>query len=217
LLEGLKKLVAELNKELPKNRLVTMTSGNVSGRDSSSGLVAIKPSGISFEALTPDDIVIVDLDGCVVEGSRKPSVDTATHLYIYRHRPDVNGIVHTHSNYATSFAALGQPIPAVLTAIADEFGGPIPCAPYCKIGEEEIGQAVVKYIGSSPAILMQNHGVFTIGPTPEEALKAAVMLEDVAKTVHLAMLRGEPIPIPPEEVARAHRRYVEKYGQKVEE
>lgn len=217
MLEGLKKLVAELNKELPKNRLVTMTSGNVSGRDSSSGLVAIKPSGISFEALTPDDIVIVDLDGCVVEGSRKPSVDTATHLYIYRHRPDVNGIVHTHSNYATSFAALGQPIPAVLTAIADEFGGPIPCAPYCKIGEEEIGQAVVKYIGSSPAILMQNHGVFTIGPTPEEALKAAVMLEDVAKTVHLAMLRGEPIPIPPEEVARAHRRYVEKYGQKVEE
>jgi len=217
LLEGLKKLVAELNKELPKNRLVTMTSGNVSGRDSSSGLVAIKPSGISFEALAPDDIVIVDLDGCVVEGSRKPSVDTATHLYIYRHRPDVNGIVHTHSNYATSFAALGQPIPAVLTAIADEFGGPIPCAPYCKIGEEEIGQAVVKYIGSSPAILMQNHGVFTIGPTPEEALKAAVMLEDVAKTVHLAMLRGEPIPIPPEEVARAHRRYVEKYGQKVEE
>lgn len=217
MLEGLKKLVAELNKELPKNRLVTMTSGNVSGRDSSSGLVAIKPSGISFEALAPDDIVIVDLDGCVVEGSRKPSVDTATHLYIYRHRPDVNGIVHTHSNYATSFAALGQPIPAVLTAIADEFGGPIPCAPYCKIGEEEIGQAVVKYIGSSPAILMQNHGVFTIGPTPEEALKAAVMLEDVAKTVHLAMLRGEPIPIPPEEVARAHRRYVEKYGQKVEE
>ena len=217
MLEGLKKLVAELNKELPKNRLVTMTSGNVSGRDSSSGLVAIKPSGISFEALAPDDIVIVDLDGCVVEGSRKPSVDTATHLYIYRHRPDVNGIVHTHSNYATSFAALGQPIPAVLTAIADEFGGQIPCAPYCKIGEEEIGQAVVKYIGSSPAILMQNHGVFTIGPTPEEALKAAVMLEDVAKTVHLAMLRGEPIPIPPEEVARAHRRYVEKYGQKVEE
>jgi len=214
LLEELKRLIAELNKELPKNRLVTMTSGNVSGRDASSGLVAIKPSGVSFDELTHDDIVIVDLNGRVVEGGRKPSVDTATHLYIYRHRPDVNGIVHTHSNYATSFAALGQPIPAVLTAIADEFGGPIPCAPYCKIGEEEIGQAVVKHIGASPAVLMQNHGVFTIGSTPEEAFKAAVMLEDVAKTVHLAMLRGEPIPIPPEEVERAHRRYVKKYGQK---
>jgi len=125
----------------------------------------------------------------------------------------VNGIVHTHSNYATSFAALGQPIPAVLTAIADEFGGPIPCGPYCQIGEEEIGQAVVQHIGSSPAILLQNHGVFTVGPTPEAALKAAVMVEDVAKTVHLAMLRGTPIPIPPEEVERGRRRYVEKYGQ----
>jgi L-ribulose-5-phosphate 4-epimerase len=213
MLDELKKLVCELDKELPKRGLVTMTSGNVSGRDPVSGYAVVKPSGVPFEALTPQDMVLVDLNGSVVEGTRKPSVDMPTHLYIYRHRPDVNGIVHTHSNYATSFAALGQPIPAVLTAIADEFGGPIPCGPYCQIGEEEIGQAVVQHIGSSPAILLQNHGVFTVGPTPEAALKAAVMVEDVAKTVHLAMLRGTPIPIPPEEVERGRRRYVEKYGQ----
>ena len=214
MLENLKQLICELNKELPRNRLVTMTSGNVSGRDPDTGCVVIKPSGVSFDSLKPDDMVIVDLNGNKLEGRLNGSVDTPTHLYIYRHRPDVNGVVHTHSNYATSFAALGQPIPAALTAIADEFGGPVPCGPYCQIGEEEIGRAVVDHIGDSPAILLQNHGVFTIGPTPQAALKAAVMLEDVAKTVHLALLKGRPIEIPPEEVARAHRRYKEKYGQK---
>ncbi|HOM71633.1 MAG TPA: L-ribulose-5-phosphate 4-epimerase [Armatimonadota bacterium] len=213
MLEELKSLICQLNKELPKNGLVTMTSGNVSGRDKQTGLVVIKPSGLSFELLKPEDMVVVDLEGNVVDGTRKPSVDTLTHLYIYRHREDVGGIVHTHSNYATSFAALGKPIPAVLTAIADEFGGPIPCAPYCQIGEEQIGKAVVEHIGQCPAILLQNHGVFTIGPNPESALKAAVMLEDVAKTVHLAMLRGNPIPIPQEEVERGHNRYINKYGQ----
>lgn len=205
--------VCQLNQQLPREGLVTMTSGNVSGRDPETGLIAIKPSGVSFEDLTPEKIPLVDIDGNVVEGDYKPSVDTATHLYIYRSRDDVRGVVHTHSNYATSFAALGQPIPCVLTAISDEFGGPVPCGPYCQIGEEEIGRAVVEHIGTSPAILLQNHGVFTIGPSPAAALKAAVMLEDVAKTVHLAMLRGTPIPIPDEEIARAHRRYVEKYGQ----
>jgi L-ribulose-5-phosphate 4-epimerase len=212
-LDELKRLVCELNKELPRNRLVTMTSGNVSARDADTGYVVLKPSGVSFEALSPEDMVIVDLNGKVIEGCKKPSVDTPTHLYIYRRRQDINGIVHTHSNYATSFAALGQPIPAVLTAIADEFGGPIPCGPYCRIGEEQIGQAVVEHIGSRPAILLQNHGVFAVGPTPEAALKAAVMVEDVAKTVHLAMLRGTPIPIPEEEIERGHKRYQEKYGQ----
>ena len=213
MLDELRTLVCELNKELPRRNLVTMTSGNVSGRDISTGCVVIKPSGVPFETLVPEDMVVVDLDGNIVEGGKKPSVDMPTHLYIYRHMPDVGGIVHTHSNYATSFAALGQPIPAVLTAIADEFGGPIPCGPYCQIGEEQIGQAVVEHIGRSPAILLQNHGVFAVGPTPRAAFKAAVMVEDVAKTVHLAMLRGTPIPIPPEEVERGHRRYVEKYGQ----
>ena len=214
ILPELRKLVCELNKELPANNLVTMTSGNVSGRDPESGYVVIKPSGISFEALTPESLSIVDLNGNVIESDLAPSVDTPTHLYIYRNMDYVNGVVHTHSNYATSFAALGQPIPAVLTAIADEFGGAIPCGPYCQIGEEEIGRAVVEHIGCCPAILLQNHGVFTVGPTPTAALKAAVMVEDVAKTVHLAMLRGTPIPIPEEEVQRGYRRYQDKYGQK---
>ena len=214
LLPELRRLVCEMNKELPRNRLVTMTSGNVSGRDPASGNVVIKPSGVSFDDLTPEKMTVVDLDGNIIEGDFAPSVDTATHLYIYRHMLRVNGVVHTHSNYATSFAALGQAIPAVLTAIADEFGGPIPCAPYCKIGEEEIGRAVVEHIGESPAILLRNHGVFTVGPDPRAALKAAVMVEDVAKTVHLAMLRGTPIPIPEEEVKRGYRRYQDKYGQR---
>lgn len=214
LLPALRTLVCEMNKELPRNGLVTMTSGNVSGRDPDTGYVVIKPSGVSFEALTPEKLSVVDNDGHIIESDLAPSVDTPTHLYIYRHMPHVNGVVHTHSNYATSFAALGQPIPAVLTAIADEFGGPIPCGPYCQIGEEQIGQAVVEHIGCCPAILLQNHGVFTVGPDPKAALKAAVMVEDVAKTVHLAMLRGEPIPIPEEEVRRGYRRYQDKYGQK---
>ncbi|MGQ9456528.1 MAG: L-ribulose-5-phosphate 4-epimerase [Armatimonadota bacterium] len=214
MLAGLRELVCEINKALPRERLVTMTSGNASGRDPESGYVVIKPSGVAFEELTPEKMVVVDLDCNVVEGDLKPSVDARTHVYIYRRRPDVNGIVHTHSNYATSFAALGMSIPVVLTAIADEFGQAIPCAPYAQIGEEQIGEAVVKYIGTCRAILLQNHGVFTIGPDPKEALKAAVMCEDVAKTVHLAMLKGTPIPIPEEEVRRAYKRYQEKYGQR---
>ena len=213
MLEALREIVCAMNKELPREGLVTMTSGNVSGREPGSDLIVIKPSGISFDALTPADLVVVDLQGNVVEGRLKPSVDTATHLVVYRARPDVNGMVHTHSNYATAFAALGRPIPAVLTAICDEFGGVIPCGPYCQIGEEQIGEAIVQHIGACPAILMQNHGVFTVGPTPQAALKAAVMCEDVAKTVHLALTMGAPIAIPDEEVARAHRRYTEKYGQ----
>ncbi len=214
ILPDLRKFVCDMNKELPKNNLVTMTSGNVSGRDPETGYVVIKPSGVSFDELTPECMSVVGPDGAIIESELAPSVDTVTHLYIYTHMPSVNGIVHTHSNYATSFAALGEPIPAVLTAIADEFGGPIPCGPYCRIGGEEIGKAVVEYIGSSPAILLQNHGVFTVGPDPKAALKAAVMCEDVAKTVYLAMLRGKPIPIPEDEVLRAHKRYQEKYGQR---
>jgi len=214
LLPELRKIVCAMNKELPANGLVTMTSGNVSGRDPETNYVVIKPSGVSFEDLTPECLSIVDLQGNVIEGELAPSVDTPTHLVVYRKMAHVNGMVHTHSNYATSFAAVGMPIPAVLTAIADEFGGPIPCGPYCQIGEEQIGEAIVANIGHCPAILLQNHGVFTVGPSPKAALKAAVMCEDVAKTVHLAMLKGTPIPIPEEEVQRGYRRYQEKYGQK---
>jgi len=214
MLEDLRAQVCELNIGLHRERLVTMTSGNVSGRDPETGLVVIKPSGISYDKLTPGDMVVVKLDGRVVEGKLKPSVDTATHLYVYRNRPDVNGVAHTHSNYATAFAAAGKAIPVALTAIADEFGGPIPVGPYAPIGGDEIGRAICEHIGGGRAVLMKQHGVFTIGETPEAAFKAAVMVEDVAKTCFLAMQLGDLEEIPGEEVARAHRRYLEKYGQK---
>jgi L-ribulose-5-phosphate 4-epimerase len=213
MLESLREQVWRMHQELPQGDLVSWTSGNVSGRDAETGYVVIKPSGVRYETMHPKDLVVVDLAGKVIEGKMKPSVDTATHLYVYRHRPVVGGIVHTHSPYATSFAALGRPIPVYLTAIADEFGGPIPVGDYAPIGEEAIGAEIVRAIGDSPAILMKNHGVFTIGPTPEAATKAAVMVEDVAKTVHLALLLGQPEEIPAAEVERAHRRYLEKYGQ----
>jgi L-ribulose-5-phosphate 4-epimerase len=209
----LREEVWRLHLELPKSGLVTWTSGNLSGRDPETGLVVIKPSGIKYVDLSPENMVIVDLDGKVVEGSSKPSSDTFAHLYIYRHRPDVGGVVHTHSTFATAFAAVGRPIPAVLTAICDEFGGPIPCGAYAKIGGDEIGRELLRSIGDSPAILMKNHGVFTIGKDPEAALKAAIMVEDVARTVFYANQLGQPDEIPPEEVARAHQRYVNEYGQ----
>jgi len=213
MLEGLKEEVCKLHLELPKNQLVAWTSGNVSARDPESGLVVIKPSGIRYEELRPEHHVVVNLQGDVVEGVLKPSSDTASHLYIYRHRPDVNGVVHTHSSYATAFAALGRPIPVYLTAIADEFGGPIPCAGFALIGGEEIGKQVIEHIGQSPAVLLKNHGVFTIGPTAAAAVKAAVMVEDVARTVWLALQLGQPDEIAPEDVARLHRRYTHDYGQ----
>jgi L-ribulose-5-phosphate 4-epimerase len=213
MLGKMKEELVYLHLELQKNNLVVWTGGNVSGRDPETGLVVIKPSGIRYEDLTPENMVVVDLDGKVVEGKRRPSSDTFAHVYVYRHRPDVNGMVHTHSTFATAWAAVGKPIPPVLTAICDEFGGPIPVGAYAKIGGDEIGQEIIRSIGNSPAILMKNHGVFTVGKTPEEAVKAAVMVEDVARTVFYAMQLGQPDEIPTEEVTRAHRRYLEEYGQ----
>ena len=213
MLERLREQLVQLHLELPRNNLVTWTSGNVSARDPESGLVVIKPSGIRYENLTPESMVVVDLDGKVVEGKHKPSSDTLAHVYVYRHRPDVNGVVHTHSTFATAWAAVGRPIPPVLTAICDEFGGPIPVGAYARIGGDEIGQEIIRSIGSSPAILMKNHGVFTIGKTPEAAVKAAVMVEDVARTVFYALQLGTPDEIPPAEVERAHQRYLKDYGQ----
>jgi len=212
-LESLKEMVCQANQRLLTEGLVTWTSGNVSGRDAESGLVVIKPSGVSYDQLTADAMVVVDPSGHVVEGDLNPSVDTSTHLVIYRERADVMGVTHTHSTFATAFAAAGLSIPVYLTAIADEFGGPIPLGAYAKIGGEEIGHEVVRSIGSSPSILMRNHGVFTIGPSVMAAVKAAVMTEDVARTVYYALQLGQPQELPPEEVERAHRRYLEKYGQ----
>jgi L-ribulose-5-phosphate 4-epimerase len=214
LLETIREQLYHLHLELPKNNLVTWTGGNVSARDPETGLVAIKPSGVRYEDLRPEHMVIVDLDGRIVEGDLKVSSDTASHLYIYRRRPDVGGVVHTHSAYATAFAALGRPIPVYLTAMADEFGGPIPCGGFALIGGEEIGKVVVESIGSSRACLLKNHGVFTIGADAEAAVKAAVMVEDVARTVWLALQLGQPDEIAPENVARLHHRYTHVYGQK---
>jgi L-ribulose-5-phosphate 4-epimerase len=213
LLESLREEVWQLHMELPKNNLVTWTGGNVSARDVETGYVVIKPSGIRYENLRPEHMVILDLDGNRIEGDLKASSDTDSHLYIYRHRPDVNGVVHTHSPYATAFAAIGKPIPVYLTAQADEFGGPIPCGGFALIGGEDIGRIVVESIGDSMAVLLKNHGVFTIGPTPEAAVKAAVMVEDVARTVWYALQIGQPEEISSEDVAKLHYRYTHIYGQ----
>ena len=213
MLEKLKEQLVELHLELPKNDLVRWTGGNVSARDPETGLVAIKASGIRYEEMRPEHMVVVDMQGRVVEGGYKPSSDVFSHLYIYAHRADVGGVVHTHSRYATAFAAVGKPIPCVLTAIADEFGGPIPCGGFALIGDEAIGKVVVESLGKSPAVLLKNHGVFTIGKDATAAVKAAVMTEDAAATVWMALQLGTPIQIPAADIARLHERYTKVYGQ----
>jgi L-ribulose-5-phosphate 4-epimerase len=213
MLENLREQLYQLHLELPKNHLVAWTSGNVSARDPETGYVMIKPSGVRYEHLRPDQMIILDLDGKIIEGSLKPSSDTASHLYIYRHRPDVSGIVHTHSSYASAFAAVNRPIPVYLTAQADEFGGPIPCGGFALIGGEEIGKVVIESIGDSCAVLLKNHGVFTIGKDAEAAVKTAVMVGDVARTTWLALQIGQPDEIAPEAIAKLHHRYKNVYGQ----
>ncbi len=208
----LREEVCRANRALQSEGLVTWTSGNVSGRDPETGLVVIKPSGVMFPDLTPENMVVVDPDCVVVEGEHGASSDTASHVYVYNHRPDVMGVVHTHSNYATAFAAVGRSIPVVLTAIADEFGCEIPCAPYARIGDQRIGKTIVEYIGPSLAVLMRQHGVFTIGASVEKALKAAVMVEDIAKTVWLALQIGQVEELPPEEIEANYERYSTRYG-----
>lgn len=213
ILKTLRKELTLLNQALPENGLVTWTSGNVSMRDPETGYVAIKASGDKFADLKPESMIVLDLDGNVIDGTLKPSSDTASHLYIYQHRPDVYGIVHTHSNYATAFATVGKPIPVYLTAQADEFGGPIPCGDFALIGGEQVGQAVIKAIGNSPAVLLKNHGVFTVGPSGEAALKAAVMVEDIARTVWMALQIGQPDEIPEAMINKLNERYRNEYGQ----
>ena len=213
MLENLKKELVELHQELPKNDLVRWTGGNVSARDPKTGLVVIKASGIRFEDMKPKHMVVLDMEGKMVEGDFKPSSDVYSHIYIYKHRPDVNGVVHTHSRYATAFAAVGKSIPCVLTAMGDEFGGPIPCGGFALIGDEAIGKVVIESIGKSPSVLLKSHGVFAVGKTAEAAVKAAVMTEDVAATVWLAMQIGTPESIPQEDVDKLHYRYTNVYGQ----
>jgi L-ribulose-5-phosphate 4-epimerase len=215
LLPDLREQVCTLHRLLPANHLVTWTSGNISARDPETQLIVIKPSGIPYEVLTPANMVVVDDRGALVEGPYAPSSDTLSHCYIYRHLPHIRGVVHTHSRYATAFAAVGMSIPCVLTAIADEFGGAIPCGGLAPIGGEEIGREVVATLEKSPgpAVLLQNHGVFTVGASAEAAVKAAVMTEESAATVWHALHLGHPLPIPDDLVVRLHQRYITVYGQ----
>jgi L-ribulose-5-phosphate 4-epimerase len=211
----LRQEVCDLHALLPANGLVAWTSGNVSARVPGADLMVIKPSGLDYDALTPDSMVVCDLDGNVVEGEYAPSSDTGSHAYVYRHRPDVGGVVHTHSTYATAWSARGEAIPCVITAMADEFGGEIPVGPFALIGDETIGKGIVETLAGhrSRAVLMRNHGVFTIGKNARAAVKAAVMTEDVARTVHLAHAYGKPVPIPSEDIDALHHRYIHAYGQ----
>jgi L-ribulose-5-phosphate 4-epimerase len=212
--------VCAMHAELVRWGLVAWTSGNVSARVAGTELMVIKPSGVGYDELTAESMVVCDTEGRPVPGWQqadlRPSSDTASHAYVYRHMPAVGGVVHTHSAYATAWAACGRPIPCVLTAMADEFGGEIPVGPFAPIGGDEIGRAVVQTLSEhrSPAVLLAGHGVFTIGPTASDAVKAAVMCEDAARTVYLACQLGEPAQLTGTQVDALHKRYVQEYGQR---
>jgi L-ribulose-5-phosphate 4-epimerase len=214
-IRSLRAQVAELHAELTRYQLVVWTAGNVSARVPDQDLMVIKPSGVSYDELTADTMVVTDLHGRLVEGEHAPSSDTAAHAYVYRHMPEVGGVVHTHSTYATAWAARGEPIPCVLTMVADEFGGEVPVGPFALIGDESIGEGIVDTLrGSrSRAVLMQNHGPFTVGADARAAVKAAVLLEDVARTVHVARQLGATLPIEQRHVDSLFERYQNDYGQ----
>jgi L-ribulose-5-phosphate 4-epimerase len=215
-MDELRREVARLHLELPRNGLVAWTSGNLSARLPGGELMAIKASGIGYDELSAEAIVVCDLHGELVEGDFAPSSDAATHGYVYRAMPGVGGIAHTHSTYATAWAIHGEPIPCAMTAMADEFGGEIPIGPFELIGDEAIGRGIVDTLEghNSPAVLMRAHGVFTLGPTPRAAIKAAVMCEDAARTVHLARALGDVVPLDPESIEALHDRYQNVYGQR---
>ncbi len=215
----LRQEVLKANLDLVRNGLVVWTGGNASARVPGADLLLIKPSGVDYDQLTPESMVVCDLHGNVVEGDLAPSSDTASHAYIYRHMPHVGGVTHTHSTYACAWAARGEAVPCVLTAMADEFGGPIPCAPFALIGDDTIGAAVVETLRTSHsvAVLLQNHGPFTIGKDVRSAVKAAVMCEDVCRTVHISRQLGPPLPILPSDVKALYDRYQNVYGQQQEE
>ena len=214
-LEALRAQVAALHAELTRYELVIWTAGNVSARVPGHELMVIKPSGVSYDELSAERMVVTDLYGNLVEGDFAPSSDTAAHAYVYRHMPEVGGVVHTHSTYACAWAARRESIPCVLTMIADEFGGEIPVGPFARIGDDSIGAGIVDVLrGSrSPAVLMANHGPFTVGPDARSAVKAAVMLEDVARTVHISRQLGEPVPLATEDIDGLYERYQNVYGQ----
>ncbi|MDX1870805.1 L-ribulose-5-phosphate 4-epimerase [Mycolicibacterium sp. 120266] len=212
----LRRQVCDLHAELTRYQLVIWTAGNVSARVPDRDLMVIKPSGVSYDSMKPEQMVVCDLFGELVDGELSPSSDTAAHAYVYRHMPEVGGVVHTHSTYATAWAACGEPIPCILTMIADEFGGQIPVGPFAPIGDDSIGRGIVETLrGSrSAAVLMRNHGPFTIGPDARSAVKAAVMLEDVARTAFISRQLGTPSELPADAVTSLYERYQNIYGQK---
>ncbi|MDO4258353.1 MAG: L-ribulose-5-phosphate 4-epimerase [Actinomycetaceae bacterium] len=216
-----RQIVADLHAELPRWELIVWTAGNVSQRvkgpaeDGSQDLLVIKPSGVSYDDLTAETMVVCDLEANLIQGDGSPSSDTAAHAYVYAHMPHVGGVVHTHSTYATAWAARGEEIPCVLTMMGDEFGGPVPVGPFALIGDDSIGRGIVETlsVSRSPAVLMQNHGPFTIGKDARAAVKAAAMVEEVARTVHIARQLGEPIAIPQDKIDSLYARYQNVYGQ----
>ena len=213
--------VSSLHAELPRWELVVWTAGNVSGRvvvgdsPSEDDLLVIKPSGVRYEELSPEAMVVCDLEGQLIQGSKSPSSDTAAHAYVYKHMPEVGGVVHTHSSYACAWSAVGKEVPCVLTMMGDEFGGPIPIGPFAIIGDDSIGRGIVETLreSRSPAVLMQNHGPFTIGKDGESAVKAAVMVEEVSRAAFFAQQLGDPLVIPDEIVDKLYDRYQNVYGQ----
>ncbi|UXN32529.1 L-ribulose-5-phosphate 4-epimerase [Glutamicibacter sp. M10] len=220
--QRVRQVVADLHAELPRYELVVWTAGNVSQRvrhpevsDGSQDLFVIKPSGVAYDDLTAESMVVCTLDGQLLEGKHAPSSDTAAHAYTYEHMPEVGAVVHTHSTYATAWAARGEEIPCVLTMMADEFGGPIPVGPFAIIGDDSIGRGIVSTLreSRSPAVLMASHGPFTIGKDARAAVKAAVMCEEVARTVHIAQQLGDPQPIDPAQIDSLYERYQNVYGQ----
>jgi L-ribulose-5-phosphate 4-epimerase len=208
--------VSALHTELVRYGLVVWTAGNVSARVPGHDLMVIKPSGVSYDKLSAAAMIVCDLDGTVVDGDLAPSSDTAAHAYVYRHMPQVGGVVHTHSTFATAWAARGEPVPCVLTGMADEFGGEIPVGPFALIGDDSIGRGIVETLRGhrSPAVLMRNHGVFTIGRDARAAVKSAVMCEDVARSIHISRQLGEPVPIRDDDIDRLYDRYQNAYGQR---
>jgi len=210
-----REVVSLLHAELPRWELVVWTAGNVSQRVEGADLFVIKPSGVTYDELSAASMVVCDLDGNLVDGTRLPSSDTAAHAYVYRHLPHVGGVVHTHSTYATAWAARGEEIPCVLTMMADEFGGPVPVGPFAVIGDDSIGRGIVETLAGSrsPAVLMRNHGPFTIGADARAAVKAAVMVEEVARTVHIASQLGDLLPIDQPKIDALYARYQNVYGQ----
>ncbi len=209
----LREEVCTMNMELPKQNLVVWTGGNVSGIDRKAGHIVIKPSGVGFEELTPEKLVVIDMECNVIEGDYKPSVDSGIHAYVYQHRTDIGGICHTHSPYSSSFALLGEPIPAATTPIGHLLGRDIPCTAYAKPGLVDTGKAIIETIGDGLAVLVKRHGVFTLGKTPTYSVKVATYLEEAARTTHYAILRGKVTSMPENELKRCYAFYETEYGQ----